>query len=161
MKNAFYYLSFICFSILILGCGSDKKKEEKTGAPIDGEIIDLDAPIEVFYELVHKRLEVTMEQVGMTEDTSAASISGYIDSRNAPVPVNEMQLILQTRYQNEGKEVETTDTLNIEKDGRVPGLWVAEGAQCYFTLMAQDTFRFNTAVNKALYRLKMRFKAKV
>lgn len=155
-------ISCFCIALLSTGlfvsCGGSNKEEETTeAAPSDKADFSEDgSPAEVLNKTIDNRLQVVMENVGES-DTTASSISGYIDSRNAPVSPAEMTLYISAAA---GEKVKgEVKKAKIEKDGRVPGIWVPSNSYCRFTLAAaRDTFRFETRVEEALYRFKIQFK---
>jgi hypothetical protein len=163
MKKSAYTIGLLFMAFIMFACGASKKDSEPAeAAPAEtSPSVDEDMPDQVFSTVVNDRLQVTMDDVGMTGDTAASMISGYIDTRNAGVEVKDMRLWLNTTYDMGGKTHEHQYEMPIEADGRVPGTWVGPQSTCNFTFVAaKDTFRFTTRVGIALYRFKFQFKPK-
>jgi len=158
MKTSIYTLGLFLSAMIFFSCGGKQKEESTEAGPVEqANDNDQDFPTKVLNMTVNGRLVVTIDKVGLSEDTSATLISGYIDKTNASASLNEMSLNLQVTKDGKKKDYE----MNIQEDGRVPGVWVAPDADCAFTLVAaKDTFKFGTNLEMALFRFKLQFKPK-
>lgn len=165
MKKTVYFLAMILVAGWFASCGGSEKAESVTEDTLEAppaepglSSTDEDMPEPVIITNADNRITVSMDRVSPSEDTAATLISGYIDlSGFAEVP-KDMSLKVVAKTSKDSRE----HVMQIEEDGRVPGVWVAPNADCHFTLaIAKETYSFDAMLDMALYRFKLAFKAKI